>query len=82
MKTLIVHLTYCDEHMENHWIDECGNCHGESLRAIESCGYSWPRHIGGGWYKLYARYPLAADLAWEMIAELHSQFVESSEDDF
>jgi hypothetical protein len=67
--------------MENHWLDERDRCHGESLRAIEARGYSWPRHIGGGWYKLHARYPRAADLAWEMIAELHSQFVESSVND-
>jgi hypothetical protein len=55
---LYVKRSYCSEHMErDHWLDENFVCHGRDLAEVESHGYTWARHIGGGWYKLQPKPP-------------------------
>jgi len=76
MCDLTVHATYCEEHMETHYLDERDQCYGESLRTIEARGFTWARHIGGGWYKLHERNPQPLPLDWEIAAETYSQFAE------
>ena len=74
MSDLYVRRTYCTEHSENdHWCDENFKCHGASLAEVERKGYSYAKHIGGGWFRLVEKYrPMSqADLAWEMAAEAH-----------
>jgi hypothetical protein len=80
MSTITVHATYCEEHAETHYLDELDRCHGESLRSIESRGYTWARHIGGGWYKLHERYPQTLPLDWQMLADAHSNIQEAEVD--
>jgi hypothetical protein len=74
MPELIVKRQYCEEHSEtDHYIDENYHCHGRSLAEIQKKGYSYARHIGGGWFRLIEKYrPMSQqDLAWEMAAEAH-----------
>ena len=78
MSELTVKRNYCDEHHENdHWLDENFKCHGWDLADIQRKGYSYAKHIGGGWFKLIEKYTparaaaLQQDLVWEMAAEAH-----------
>ncbi len=74
MNDLTVHRAYCAEHSaRNHWLDENNHCHGEDLAAVESTGYSYAKHIGGGWFKMMEKYrpQWMNDLSWEMAAEAH-----------
>ncbi len=79
MSDLTVHRTYCDEHAaSDHWLDETYHCHGTTLAEVERHGYSYAKHIGGGWFRMIEKYrpQWPNDLAWEMAAEAHSQPVE------
>ena len=74
MTDLYIRSTYCEEHLENnHWLDENFHCHGSSLVEVQRHGYTYARHIGGGWFKLIEKFHPAyqQDLAWEMAAEAH-----------
>ena len=73
MNTLQVHRSYCTEHSDNsHWLDENGQCYGDSLAAVERHGYTYARHVGGGWFELRQTYSnYQQDLAWQMAAEAH-----------
>ena len=73
MTDLVVRRDYCSEHGVVHYCDETGRCHGKDLVEVERRGYSYARHIGGGWFKLIEKYrPISQqDLAWEMAAEAH-----------
>jgi hypothetical protein len=54
---ITVKRQYCEEHSApDHWVDENYHCHGKSLVEVEARGYSWARHIGGGWFRLKERY--------------------------
>ena len=77
MADLYVHRDWCEEHCDTHLVDERGQCHGATLADVESSGYSWPRHIGGGWYRLHERHPQPLPLEWQMMDEaLAAQDVE------
>jgi hypothetical protein len=74
MSDLYVRRTYCEEHSENdHWCDENYRCHGRDLTEVERKGFSYAKHIGGGWFKLVEKYrpPTQAELAWLMAADAH-----------
>jgi hypothetical protein len=76
MSDLYVRRGYCEEHSENdHWIDENFKCHGRSLAEVERQGYTWARHIGGGWFKLLPKYrpPTQAEITWQMAADARQQ---------
>lgn len=74
MSTLIVHPAYCSEHTDSHhYLDENGKCWGTSLIEVEKKGYTWPRHIGGGWFEFKPKYPSRYDLAWEMSQDAYQQ---------
>jgi hypothetical protein len=50
---LIVKRQYCDEHRASgHYCDENYHCHGATLIDVEKRGYTYARHVGGGWFKL------------------------------
>jgi len=66
MSTITVRCTWCDEHLENHWLDERDHCYGESLNTP---GYRYLGHIGGGWYKY--RPALTLPLDWQMALDEH-----------
>lgn len=77
MSDLTVHRTYCEEHSaSDHWLDENYHCHGSSLAQVESRGYTYARHIGGGWFRLHEKYTTPLSLEWEILAEAHSQISE------
>jgi len=77
MSDLIIHRSYCEEHAaRDHWLDESGHCHGKDLVQVQRCGYTYARHVGGGWFAYRERYQSPVDLAWEMTADAHSQIVE------
>jgi hypothetical protein len=84
---LDVRRGYCTEHSENdHWLDENFVCHGRTLQEIESHGYSYARHIGGGWFRLkekYSKYRAdQLDLEAALIALHDDQFLDTNEPDF
>ena len=73
MSNLTVHRSYCETHSaSDHWLDENYHCHGSTLAQVEARGYTYARHIGGGWFRLIEKYhpqQWQQDLAWEMAAE-------------
>lgn len=75
MTDLTVHRTYCEEHSaRDHFLDENYHCHGESLAEVESHGYTWAHHIGGGWFRLHERCLAQLSEEWQILADAHSQF--------
>lgn len=77
MSDLTIHRTYCEEHTaRDHWLDESYHCHGADLIAVERNGYTYARHIGGGWFRLRERYTIPLPLEWQILADAHSQIVE------
>lgn len=79
MSDLTVHRSYCTDHVaSDHWLDENYHCHGASLAEVEIHGYSYAKHIGGGWFRMVEKYRphWQQDLAWEMAADAHSQSLE------
>jgi hypothetical protein len=81
MTDLTVHRSYCEEHSaRDHWLDEDYHCHGESLAEVESHGYSWPRHLGAGWFRLHERYPVQLSEEWQILAIGRSQAGDSDFD--
>ena len=68
---LIVKAEYCHEHFHpRHYLDERGRCYGDSLKGIEQLGYSYPRHIGGQYFRFTMRKNQPVQLDWAMAAEI------------
>ena len=83
MNTITVRYTYCQEHCENHMVDERGTCHGESTYQMRAHGYRYIRHIGGGWYQYRApAEPIPLPLDWEMLLDARTDAQAMSEPDF
>ncbi len=78
MSDLTIHRSYCEEHAAlNHWLDENYHCHGADLIAVERNGYTYARHIGGGWFRLNETYHTRQQsIEWDILADLHSQIQE------
>ena len=68
---LVVHRSYCPEHVAIHYVDENEKCWGKDLVEVQKRGFTYARHIGGGWFGLRCKYTSKQDLAWEMAAEAH-----------
>ena len=66
--TITVHYTWCDDHLENHWLDERDHCYGESLNTP---AYRYLGHIGGGWYKYRPALTVPLPLDWQMALDDH-----------
>ena len=65
---ITLHITYCDEHCANHWLDEHDRCYGESSKVP---GYNYVRHIGGGWYEYRPALSVPLPLDWQMALDEH-----------
>ena len=65
-QSLTVRSDYCFEHHARHMVDHRGQCWGSNLKTIEKLGYSWPKHIGGGWFKFCLRQPKTLPLDWQL----------------
>jgi hypothetical protein len=80
MTTLYVRRNYCSEHAAaGHYCDENGRCFGETLKDVENLGYSWPRHLGNGWFRMNERHSSPLPSEWEILAVGRSQ---SGDSDF
>jgi hypothetical protein len=76
MSDLTVKRQYCEEHRAaDHYVDENYHCHGSSLIEVESHGYTYARHIGGGWFRLIEKYSRISQqsLEWDLLADAHFQ---------
>jgi len=73
MPDLTVKRQYCEEHRaKDHYCDENYRCHGATLIDVERKGYTYARHIGGGWFRLMEKYnPNQRAVDAEMAAEAH-----------
>ena len=73
-ETVDIHMSYCHEHISNHWLDDHENCYGDDFsrirKALLSMGYYYAGHKGGGWYRYNRKYNAhPTPLDWQMLAD-------------